>query len=154
MCRKEKAPRKWPERERLRGIREHLYYERDMLIYSLARIGDMGPHTSAAKNCFIESFTIHARSLYGMLYAENPRDDDVIAEDFFSDREYWKKIRPDATGNLKKIHGRVGKEVAHLTYGRIGITEEEKNWPYTDIANDLLNIFKLFESNADLLERK
>ena len=88
-------------------------------------------------NAFIESFTIHARGLLYFLYAGNPKSDDVIVDDFFPTSLKWKKARPGKTKILKKVHKRVAKEVAHLTYDRQDVTPEMKGWPFLQIAKDI-----------------
>jgi hypothetical protein len=95
-------------------------------------------------NALLEAFTIHARGLLKFLYPENPKSDDVIAEDFFPIALEWKKARPKKTKILKKAHERVGKEVAHLTYARQDVTPEKKPWPFLEILRDMEVSFKKF----------
>jgi hypothetical protein len=95
-------------------------------------------------NALLESFVIHARALLDFLYAERPRSDDVIAEDFLSSPNDWPKIRPPKTDLLKTIHRRVGKEAAHLTYARLDVTQETKLWAFLQIAEDITIVFDQF----------
>jgi hypothetical protein len=39
---------------------------------------------------------------------------------------------------------RVGKEVAHLTYGRLAVTPEAKLWPFPEIAEALNGVLGVF----------
>ncbi len=139
---KEEREKRAPEV--LRKASDHLHYEYRMLT-EMARVMASGTtYERAIKNSFIESFTIHARVLLKFLYDENPRLDDVIADDFFPTSQEWKEVRPEMTKILKKIYGRVGKEVAHLTYARQDVTPETKPWNYPQIAHDIMVSFNEF----------
>lgn len=85
-----------------------------------------------------------------------PKGDDVVAEDFFDDPKVWYRQRPAKSDLLKGVHKRVAKEIAHLTYARIGITPEAKRWPFVAITTDLLQVFQRFASllPADLTRPK
>lgn len=103
---------------------------------------------SVLNNAVLESFTLHARGLLDFLYATKPQSDDVIAEDFFDSPSDWAAIRPNKTKLLMSVHKRVGKEVAHLTYERLNITAEEKQWQFGQIMIDLNNVFRVFLNNV------
>ncbi len=98
----------------------------------------------ALNNAVLESFTLHARALLDFLYTEKPQADDEIAEDYFDDPLQWPNARPEETESLKMIHKRVGKEVAHLTYARLDITPEAKQWPFVQIAYEINIAFSEF----------
>lgn len=104
-------------------------------------------------NALLESFTVHARILLDFLYADRPRKDDVIADDFFDDPTQWSKVRSPKSEALQKIHRRVGKEIAHLTYVRQDVTSETKPWAFIEIANEVSTTFSKFLSlvTPDLL---
>ena len=138
MKRKQRTP------EVLRKASEHLHYEYRMLT-EMARVMASGKtYERAIKNSFIEAFTIHARVLLKFLYDENPRPNDVIADDFFPTSQEWKEVRPEMTEILEPIYGRVGKEVAHLTYDRQYVTDEAKQWHYLQILHDIEVSFNEF----------
>lgn len=63
--------------------------------------------------------------LLTFLYAEHPRPDDVIAEDYAPS---WPNIRPPEPPSLASTHHPFGKEVGYLTYKRLSVSEEAKNW--------------------------
>jgi len=92
----------------------------------------------------LESFTVHARILLDFLFAENPREDDVIAEDYFQSGKIWLKERGNKSNKLESIHKRVGKEVAHLTYTRQTITTDMKVWNFIEIASEINTVFNAF----------
>lgn len=133
----------------LQQASEHLYYEFWMFSslangLSLNLIGD-GP----IGNAMLESFVIHLRSVIDFLYLERPKPDDVIAVDFFDESGQWEKIRPNLSPILDNVKHRVGKEIAHLTYQRLGLTAEQKQWHFVEISNELTKIFKLFYENVE-----
>jgi hypothetical protein len=140
--------------EQLRGASEHLLYEFRMLS-SLARAMELHAlQPGTLHDAALESFTVHARILLHFLYAEKPRSDDVIAEDYFDDATQWERLRPQIAETIKGVDWRVGKEVAHLTYARLGVTPEAKVWPVIQIANEISRTFDVFRGNvsADRLD--
>jgi len=130
--------------ETLRKVSKHLYYEVWML-EALAQIlatGQLGKNASG--NAAIEAFAIHVRAVMDFLYADSPRPDDVVAEDFLPQDTNWSEVRPPLTKVLKVARKRAGKEVAHLTYARLNVSPEEKLWHFLDIAQDVSLAFKVF----------
>ena len=90
------------------------------------------------------NLSLFMRVLLDFLFAESPRPDDVIAEDYFSSSDEWLRIKVNKSEILKNIHTRVGKEVAHLTYFRQTITPEAKAWNFIEIANEINSAFNSF----------
>jgi len=136
--------RKQRTEDELKKASEHLFYEAWMFT-SLARGMASGVFNEGViNNALLESFTIHARVLLDFLFAENPRDDDVIAEDYLPSSEDWAKVKAAKSEKLQNIHRRVGKEVAHLTYVRQTITPEAKAWNFVEIANEINSVFNGF----------
>ena len=99
-------------------------------------------------NAILESFTIHTRILLDFLYSNNPRSDDVIAEDYFPEPAIWHNSRPHKSELIEMVHYRVGKEVAHLTYTRQKLDEESKKWPFLEIAHDIEKAIDCFLRNV------
>ncbi len=134
--------------ETLQAASEYLNYELGMF-NSLAQAMLSGVFGKGAlNNAVLESFTFHARILLDFLYAKNPKPDDVIAEHYFDDPAVWLAVRPNKSELLEGVHKRVGKEVAHLTYARIGITSEEKEWQFAQIMSEVNAVFKIFLDNV------
>ena len=121
-----------------------MYYEIEMLTSTARGLAADISGTSVITNALIESCTIHARALLDFLYAEGPHKDDVIAEDFFEDPAPWYKARPPKSEKVQCVHGRVGKEIAHLTYTRQQVTPETKPWSLVDIAQEVMEVFAHF----------
>ena len=129
----------------LREASKHLHYELDML-RGTARLLARGVHSddSVLPNAVLESFTLHARALLDFLYDQSPRSDDVVASDYFTDPQDWISKRPAMSSTLTQVDHRVGKEIAHLTYVRSEVTDEMKNWPFIEIANDVKRVLAVF----------
>ncbi len=78
------------------------------------------------------------------LYEENPRADDVVAEDLMAPGTNWLEIRLPSTQRLKVARKRAGKEIAHLTYARLEVTADTNPWAYLDIEQDVSAAFRVF----------
>lgn len=129
----------------LREASEHLYYE----IWMLNRTAPIGCKrdsevNTVINNCIVESFGIHARNLRDFFFNTSGKKDDILAVDFFDDPEEWSKYINRKSDILNEINKRVGKELVHLTYTRIGKTPEEKIWQKGEIARDINRLFKDF----------
>lgn len=137
--------RKSREESELVKASNNLQYEIWMLL-SLADLmsKDVGRDNVVVNNALVESFMIHARVLLEFLYAQKPRPDDIIAEDFLAEPEQWEKIRIPKTDLLETVHDRVSKEAVHLTYARLKQTPESKQWAFVEIANDIKVVFEQF----------
>jgi hypothetical protein len=132
----------------LRDASEHLFYEYGMF-NSLAQAmasGIFGP--GLLNNAALESFALHARTLLDFLYAENLQTDDVIAEDYFDESSQWLTVRPEKTETLNMIRKKVGKQIAHLTYTRLKVTTEDRQWLFIQIASEINTIFDVFLNNV------
>lgn len=137
--------RKRPTEEKLRKASDHLYYEIWMLKSLAQGLASGISGESVINNALLESFVIHARALLDFLYTDKPgHADDVVAQDFFPTPDQWHKARPGKSQTLKKVHGRVAKEVAHLTYTRQEVTPEMKGWPFIDIAKEIQIVINEF----------
>lgn len=104
-------------------------------------VGDGG---DAVSNALLESFAVHARSLIDFFFRQQPQfPDDALARDYFyEDRGAWPL--PPLTPHLARVKPRVNKEIAHLTYGRMLVSEEARQWQFEKIANDLAAVLGNF----------
>jgi hypothetical protein len=131
-------------------VSEHLLYEIQMLFGTAQAMGTLDLEGEndvrrwAIRNALVESFTVHARILLDFLFSTEPKPDDVIAEDFFDNGSTWLQYRPAKTQLLATIHKRVGKEVAHLTYARLAVIPEAKQWHFVNIANQISAVLEKF----------
>ena len=111
----------------------------------LNKTASLSDTTDATKNnAYIESFGLHARVLLDFLYNTNGRSDDVLAVDFFDDPTEWIDSIEEKSEILEKVNPRVGKELAHLTYKRLEVTPEEKEWDRSEICKDINETVKKF----------
>ena len=128
---------------------EHLGYEYQMFIQLAVRLAGGEPADRFLHNAALESFIIHVRNILDFLYASDKvlrtdKYDDIIAEDYFDDPSVWHKERPVKSRLLEQSHQRAHKEVAHLTYARVGKTDEDKQWRFLDIASEVNQTFNRF----------
>jgi hypothetical protein len=136
--------------DRLRKAYTHLQYEFRMLKGSAFRLRTITPNNSPESHAIFESFVIHSRNLLYFLYSNNPRDTDIIAEDFIP-ASRWRAERPQESSVLKRAHERASKEVAHLTWNRLGIDYKTADWPITEIAKDIIAAYDMF---AELVQQE
>jgi len=128
----------------LQKASDHLYYEIGMFQSLVNGMASGIAGESVINNALLESFGIHTRALLWFFYAENSRDDDVIADDFFSTPTEWQSIRPPLTEILDRAKKRADKEIAHLTYKRIDISPEQKKWQFLPISSDMNKVIDKF----------
>jgi len=128
----------------LQEASNHLHYEFSMLTSVAHAIASGMSSNGWLLNALLESFVIHFRALLDFFYpAENPKQDDVLAKDYFDDGG-WDKIKPKLSDALAKEKVRAHKEIAHLTYARLNVTPETKNWAFIDIANEMNAVMEVF----------
>jgi hypothetical protein len=133
---------------------EHLVYEINALYSTWAMMARMSTDGGDAwqtsiRNSFVEVSTLHARILQQFLYRDRPpREDDALAVHFFERPEDWVGIRPAPSAHLSALGGRVGKEIAHLTYARMDLSPEEKSWNFLPTSNELMGTLDLFVRSA------
>jgi hypothetical protein len=138
--------------ERLLG---DLAYEREQMEVALCVLAQQPPAHERVRFLALEAFIIHARNLRDFLYwppkVTKPRDDDVIANDFFVNPHEWTRIRPKETLLLQRLNERANKHLGHLTYTRL-------KWKWADASNtrspvpyyrDILEALNIFRENAD-----
>lgn len=132
----------------LQGASGHLQYEVWMFIELADSLAVGRDIPLIVKNALVEAFTVHARALLSVFYPSNPRPDDVLATDYFDDPSTWERERPPLSSALQLVDRRVGKEVAHLTYARLAVSPEQKQWPFLAIAQDMAQVVISFDRLA------
>lgn len=130
--------------EELRRASDSLWYEIWMLSTLTKGLESDITGQGVIHNALLESFSFHALSLYNFLYPRRPRQDEVIAGDFFSDPTEWNSIRPEGSINLRKAAQGLGKEAENLTYGRRPIKEEMKKISTSQIGSEIIFVCRLF----------
>ena len=138
------TPRPQRSDEELQKASDHLFYEYGMLNELANAMASGQANKDWCTNALLESFIIHFRCVMDFLYNDDPRPDDVVAQDFFSSADTWEKSRPQLTDLLKTAKKRTGKELAHLTYKRQAVTPDRKPWPFLAIVNDINSVMDVF----------
>src|SRR5258706_1833621 len=116
MARKQ-APRASKPPSELTRLSQHIDYEFQMLISTAAALPSQlhlpKSLEDLIKNALLESFLIHARSLYHFLFSDRLgariKDTDFIAQD------YAPKWQGNYDHQIKAEYDRVNWEIAHLT---------------------------------------
>ena len=103
---------------------------------------------SAARNAFLESFTIHTRVLLQFFYPSSSIASDVLAEHFFSDRMIWLRLRGRVPKALLDVERRVGNEIAHLSYDRLTVGPDAKKWNVLEIWKAVMGLVRTFVANV------
>jgi hypothetical protein len=131
-------------REELQAASEHLLYEVEMFD---ATAKELLPGTLPLyqRRITLESFVIHARALGQFFgFGGGRDDDDVLASHFFADERKWRAVRPRQPPALKSVNERVGEEIAHLSYNRLGKTAEDWKWKVHDIHSAMMRVVAEF----------
>lgn len=140
----------------LQKVSSHLHYEVWMLQSTAKGLasGVFGWKNTVA-NAMLEAFALHLRVVIDFLYPRGRglKDDDVLASDFFDSREQWCKIRDghitkESRQALMDARDRADKEMVHLTYSRLEVTETQKNWYFVKIADEAQGAIKVFTDNV------
>jgi hypothetical protein len=126
-----RARRNEPE---LQEASKHLLYGLSQLACSVERLAE-GEGDRVIYNALIESFVGHVRSTMEFFDSRpGAHADDIIAADFFDDPSSWIHVMPGWSSDLDRVRERANKQLAHLSYRRIGITVQDKRWSFIVIA--------------------
>jgi hypothetical protein len=140
-----------PPEDLRRWAHEHLVYEAAMLLHVVRKAADVRL-SNPDRNAFIESFAIHVRCLRDFLWRDQrPRPEDALASDFCRPK-VWEEARGDLPEALQEIEGqrnRIGREIVHLTYHRLDIQVDSKNWNMGDLLGVIADALARFSELAD-----
>lgn len=123
----------------------HLRYEFRMLLATARLILARGLPSNHGY-ALLESWVLHVRNLIDFFYAPK-RLDDIVMVEFASDEDGIGDF-PDITTELERARERANKEMAHLTYSRVGKSEADRQWAVGLITVQLIERMKAF---ADLV---
>ena len=131
---------------------EHLVYEAGMLVHAAHRVAERRL-SDQDRNAFIESFTTHVRCLREFLWLDRQAKypDDARASDFCASG-VWERERPQLPEAIAEIEGkrnRVGREIVHLTYHRLHIDAEEKDWDVSGLLREIAEALARFSELAE-----
>jgi hypothetical protein len=134
-----------------RWAHEHLVYEAAMLLHAVKKAADERL-SDTDRNAFIESFAIHVRCLRDFLWRdERAKPEDALASDFCLP-DAWEAARGELPEALQEIEGernRIGREIVHLTYHRLDIEAESKNWNMGELLEVIADALARFSELAD-----
>jgi hypothetical protein len=133
-----------------RALSAHLLFDLQMMFLMADRLRRhlSGEYVLPAdiKTACIESLVIHVRGLEEFIWG-NPHPDhphDALASDFFPDGQ-WEETRTRIQKlSLRKVAARTGREVAHLSYKRLGGAKETRRWEFDVIACVIGAALRLF----------
>jgi len=83
-------------------------------------------------NAILEDFLIHARALIQFIQPPKPRDDDVIAIDYFYDKPNKYLPKPDSF--LNHWADNIGGFLVHITKKPMPDLKSQQQWPIDDIV--------------------
>jgi hypothetical protein len=135
----------------MRWAREHLVYEASMLLHAVEKVAT-NSLSDQDHNAFIESFAVHVRCLRDFLWGKRGTwPEDAFASDFCAPGA-WEQARPEEPEVLKEIYGRdrIGREIVHLTYHRLDIAAETKDWNMGGVLQVIAEALSLLSEKADL----
>jgi hypothetical protein len=105
-------------------------------------------HECEIQIALIEAFTIHARSLIAFLWDNTFRyGDGGLAAHYFEPGE-WEGLRPPMERTLDGVRARVASEIAHISYARTRVTDDQKGWRYVEIAASIGRCLRVFIQNV------
>jgi hypothetical protein len=96
----------------------------------------------------VEAYALHLRNLIEFLY-DKPEKNHIRATHYFSDPERWRSIAGKRSATLGKAQGQASEQVNHLTYGRVGLTQEEKGWLIGELSLEIVGVLAKFLKHAD-----
>jgi hypothetical protein len=132
--------------DELRDVSKHLLYEIQMFGMTMTMLAafegiDPGSARTTMRNALMESWALHVRNLLAFLYDDRPARDDAVAGDFI---EGWREKRGTKAALLGLAQAKTSKEMAHLSYVRARLTEDERRWHHAPIIVELVKPLHLF----------
>jgi hypothetical protein len=124
----------------MRWAREHLIYEVKMFAFCAVALYERRDEPrDQESNALIESLGVHTRCLRDFFWGRR-RDMlmDAFAFDFCASGA-WESGHADVPPVLADIdkRSRIGREIVHLSYHRLGVEPEIKDWPVSEIVNEI-----------------
>ena len=136
-------------KDELNQASEALLYEYRMLLTSAGFLGSQIAADSDLALCVLESFLVHLRNLLDFFYSEPKRASDCSAGDYLPDVAAWRQeIEEHLLSPTNEILRRIHKDLAHLTYDRIGKEPEDRQWEVTRIALAVVRVMTAFRRDV------
>ncbi len=138
-------PRKRRSDEVLKAASDHLCYEYWMFRELTQGLAQGATQPGWMHNALVESWAVHLRAIVDFLYPpKSLNPDDVVASDFFENPSEWEAALPAMSETLVRGRKRAAKEIVHLSYRRIGINHEDKQWHFVALAREVEPLIALF----------
>jgi len=137
-----KRQKKHREIDELKSASEILHYE----LWQMIKLANPSTLDLAAKdlnlhNAVVESFLIHARALIHFLKPKGrTRLDNVLARQYFDSPEQWNRYLGRFPKILEKTRNDANFRLAHISYDRLNVKENEADWPYKEILMELWDV--------------
>ena len=136
-----------PDDDLVKFSGEHLFYEITMLYQATLKLAKSEADPLCG-NALIESFGIHSAIILDFMLNNKDTEDDAIANHYIRDEMAWKKINSVYRKKLNFIYRRRNKELAHLSYERLKVTADTKNWSFIAIAREIADLVDSFIDSA------
>ncbi len=119
-----------------------------MLAYTAVRLAERKDlPRDQESNVLLESFAIHARCLRDFLWGPRTKHAlDAFAVDFCAEG-VWEQSRGPVPPRLES-QDRFGPEIVHLSYARLAVPPEIKDWPVSGIVEEIVAGLKTFALEA------
>lgn len=145
----ETVVRRQRDHAELVGMLEHLGYEVQMLHSTgLLLIGGFTV-SGHLHNAVLESFAIHCRAIIDFLFPpDSARGDDVTAAKYVADAAAWQQARGNLPSVLLEARKKAHKQIAHLTFTRGVLAQDDKAWRPRLIVAELERLLGLFRAHA------
>jgi len=152
--------------EELRLASEHVAYEIERVFGTLLDISGLQlAHSSGeepslcTRDALLEAWTIHLRNTMHFLSASNPYPAEILASDYFPGNG-WQEVLAEARKGWdpqvlrepevdeSKLDRRINTEIVNLTYDRIHVTSEAKQWQPRAISRQLGRDLQVYVDNV------
>jgi hypothetical protein len=120
----------------VRELNATVWYMMSLQRYSGGRRPDLLQYLG---NAGLDHFLLHGRNLLEFYYKTNKPHLYARANAYAPN---WRP--PTKTAAVRKLHDRVNDEITHLGWKRLDVKDDEKGWPYVDIAIDMCGITETF----------
>ena len=98
----------------------------------------------AVERALRDSFLIHFRRIQHFLYAREPDDETITAEDYFETGEKWKSMRIKETKIIKNIEKLANKVILSFSYGDNELILEKSSIDFKEAVDEIGLVFHQF----------
>jgi hypothetical protein len=139
--------RRKPTDKELRAFSGHLLYEIEMFSATVGVLAvvielERSNMRTTLRNALMESWALHLRNLLSFLYDRRAGKGDVVAADFVGSG--WAAKRGPKPDVLKLAHAKASKEMAHMSWLRSQLTDDQREWHHVPIIAALGNTLHAF----------